>query len=85
MPANFPDAGVRKRRKKLGGDSGKNYTEGWVEFEDKRVAKATATILNGQQIGGKRRSAHHFDLWCLKYLPKFKWDHLTEEIGAGFG
>ena len=37
-------------------------------------------MLNGQQIGGKRRSTHYFDLWNLKYLPKFKWDHLTEEI-----
>jgi ESF2/ABP1 family protein len=37
-------------------------------------------MLNGQQMGGKRRSAHYFDLWTIKYLPKFKWDHLTEEI-----
>lgn len=39
-----------------------------------------ALILNGAQMGGKRRSAYHYDLWNLKYLPKFKWDHLTEEI-----
>lgn len=38
-------------------------------------------MLNGQPMGGKRRSAYHFDLWCLKYLPKFKWETLTEEIG----
>jgi len=37
-------------------------------------------MLNGEQMGGKRRSAHYFDLWNIKYLPKFKWDHLTEEI-----
>lgn len=34
-------------------------------------------MLNGQQMGGKRRSAYYYDLWCMKYLPKFKWDHLT--------
>jgi ESF2/ABP1 family protein len=51
-----------------------------VEFEDKADAKLAAAALNGQQIGGKRRSAYHFDLWAIKYLPKFKWDHLTEEI-----
>jgi ESF2/ABP1 family protein len=51
-----------------------------VEFEDKAVAKHVAASLNGQQIGGRRRSAYHYDLWNLKYLPKFKWDHLTEEI-----
>jgi ESF2/ABP1 family protein len=39
-------------------------------------------MLNGQQMGGKRRSAYHYDLWCLKYLPNFKWESLTEEIGA---
>lgn len=60
--------------------AGKNFTEGWVEFDDKAIAKSVAAGLNGQQIGGKRRSAYHFDLWCMKYLPKFKWDHLTEEI-----
>jgi hypothetical protein len=39
-------------------------------------------MLNGQQMGGKRRSAYHYDLWCLKYLPNFNWESLTEEIGA---
>ena len=45
-------------------------------------AKQVAEMLNGQPMGGKRRSAYHFDLWCIKYLPKFKWESLTEEIGA---
>ena len=76
------DASARKRRKKQGKNSGKNFTEGWVEFDDKRVAKRVADMLNGQPMGGKHRSAYHYDLWCLKYLSKFKWDHLTEEIGV---
>ena len=59
---------------------GKNFTEGWVEFRDKKKARATAEMLNGHQIGGKRRSAYYSDLWNLRYLPKFKWDNLTEEI-----
>ena len=37
-------------------------------------------MLNGNPIGGKRRGSHYSDLWCMKYLPKFKWDNLTEEI-----
>lgn len=45
-------------------------------------ALQVAAMLNGQQMGGKRRSAYHYDLWSMKYLPKFKWDHLTEEVGA---
>ena len=66
----------------MGKNTGKNFSEGWVEFEDKKVAKQVAAMLNGNPMGGKRRSAYHYDLWCLKYLPKFKWDHLSEEIGA---
>ena len=75
------DPALRKQRKQKGGNTGKNFTEGWVEFEDKAVAKQVAAMLNSNPIGGKRRSAYHYDLWSLKYLPKFKWDHLTEEIG----
>lgn len=37
-------------------------------------------MLNGTPIGGKVRSDHYFDLWTIKYLSKFKWEHLTEEI-----
>ena len=68
------------RRKKFGGNTGKNFTEGWVEFRDKKKARAAAEMLNGTQIGGKRRSAYYSDLWNMRYLPKFKWDNLTEEI-----
>lgn len=80
--AFFPTADplTRRKRKQHGGNSGKNFTEGWVEFEDKADAKRVVAMLNGQPMGGKRRSSHYYDLWCLKYLPKFKWDHLTEEI-----
>lgn len=74
------DPSLRKKRKKQGKDTGKIFTEGWVEFEDKSQAKQIAAALNGQPIGGRRRDAHYYDLWCMKYLPKFKWDHLTEEI-----
>ena len=53
----------------------------WVEFAKKGVAKRVAEMLNGQPMGGPKRSAYHYDLWNLKYLHKFKWDNLTEEIG----
>lgn len=74
------DPSMRKKRKKMGGHSGKKFTEGWVEFEDKKDAKLVAKLLNGEPMGGKKRSAHYYDLWCIKYLPKFSWDHLTEEL-----
>ena len=57
------------------------YTEGWVEFSDKRVAKTVAVMLNNNPIGGKKRSYYHDDLWNIKYLSKFKWSHITERIG----
>ncbi|KAK9707038.1 hypothetical protein RND81_07G169000 [Saponaria officinalis] len=72
-----PEAG--KRRKKSGGFRGKGFSEGWVEFSDKRVAKRVANMLNGEQIGGKKRSQFYYDIWNIKYLSKFKWDNLTEE------
>lgn len=80
LPSASQDPAIRLRRKKFGGNTGKNFTEGWVEFRDKKKARAAAEMLNGQQIGGKRRSAYYSDLWNIRYLPKFKWENLTEEI-----
>ena len=60
----------------------KEFSEAWIEFQDKRQARAVAELLNGNPMGGKNRSKYHDDLWTLKYLSKFKWDHLTEEVGA---
>ncbi|OZJ04749.1 hypothetical protein BZG36_01794 [Bifiguratus adelaidae] len=74
------DPKVAARRKKYAHNSKKNYSEGWVEFMDKKVAKLVALNLNTKPIGGKRRNYHHDDLWNIKYLPKFKWHHLTERI-----
>jgi len=30
--------------------------------------------------GGKKSSFYHDDTWTIKYLPKFKWHHLTERV-----
>ncbi|KAG0250922.1 RNA-binding ATPase activator esf2 [Mortierella polycephala] len=74
------DAKVAARRKKYGGNKKQNFTEGWVEFKDKSVAKQIAKTLNATIIGGNKNSYYHDDMWNIKYLPKFKWDHLTERI-----
>ncbi|KAF9939873.1 RNA-binding ATPase activator esf2 [Modicella reniformis] len=74
------DPKIATRRKKYGGNKKQNYTEGWVEFLDKSVAKQVAKVLNATIIGGKKNSHYHDDIWNIKYLPKFKWDHLTERI-----
>ena len=58
-----------------------HFTEGWVEFKDKKVARSVATMLNATPIGGKKGTRFRDDVWTMKYLPKFKWDMLTEQIG----
>ena len=51
----FTDLKERNKRKdKLS----RNFTEGWVEFISKRVAKEIATNLNMTQVGGKKRSKY---------------------------
>ncbi|KAF9579192.1 RNA-binding ATPase activator esf2 [Lunasporangiospora selenospora] len=74
------DAKVAARRKKYGGNRRQNFTEGWVEFMDKSIAKQVAQSLNTTTIGGKKRGCFHDDIWNIKYLPKFKWNHLTERV-----
>ncbi|GJJ72585.1 ESF2/ABP1 family protein [Entomortierella parvispora] len=74
------DPKVAARRKKYGGNKKQNFTEGWVEFVDKAVAKNVAKSLNTTIIGGNKSSYYHDDMWNIKYLPKFKWNHLTERI-----
>lgn len=75
------DAKVTARRKKYTKNRRMNFIEGWVEFKDKKVAKALAEHLNMKNIGGKRQSKYYHDMWNIKYLPKFKWHHLTEHMG----
>ncbi|KAI8570323.1 hypothetical protein RHMOL_Rhmol01G0025700 [Rhododendron molle] len=74
------DPAAQVHRKRAGGFRGKEFSEGWVEFSRKSVAKRVAKMLNGEQIGGKKRSIFFYDLWNIKYLSKFKWEDLTEDI-----
>ena len=61
-----------------------HFTEGWVEFKDKKVARSVADMLNAQSIGGKKGTRWKDDVWTMKYLPKFKWNMLTEQVGEDF-
>jgi len=58
------------------------FKEGWVEFADKKVARRVAEMLNTRPIGGKASERYHADLWSLKYLPKFKWSNLSDQIAV---
>lgn len=56
------------------------FTEGWVEFEKKKVAKWIAQNINATPISHKKGSKFCDILWSLKYLPGFKWIHLSERL-----
>lgn len=69
------DLDTKKKRK-----SRVNFTEGWVEFESKRVAKQVSEMLNNQRIGTRKKSRYYDMVWNIKYLPRFKWVHLSERL-----
>lgn len=77
---NPEDPKIAARRKKYKHNKRKNYTEGWIEFMDKKIARQVAAHLNNTNMGGKKRSYYYDDIWNIKYLPKFKWNHLTEQL-----
>ncbi|CAH0405605.1 unnamed protein product [Chilo suppressalis] len=56
------------------------FTEGWVEFQKKRVAKEVAAKLNNTKIGTRKKSRYYDMIWNIKYIPRFKWIHLSERL-----
>ena len=58
----------------------KRYTEGWVEYESKQIAKRVALSLHEQRMSNHKRNPHYDDRWCMKYLSSFQWNHLTEKV-----
>lgn len=61
------DAARRKRRRKATGNGTKRYMEGWVEFENKGIAKHVARSLNNTPISMHKRNVHYgktYQLLC---------------------
>ncbi|XP_037126813.1 activator of basal transcription 1 [Syngnathus acus] len=75
-----PDDGQVKGKKKRSGCKRSGFTEGWVEFRDKRVAKRVAASLHNTPMATRKRQTFVSDLWCIKYLHKFQWTHLSERL-----
>ncbi|WVO17032.1 hypothetical protein L204_104719 [Cryptococcus depauperatus] len=71
-----PDAVRQKRQKHISA----NFSEAWVEFLDKSIAKTVASMLNAQVIGGKKGDRWRDDIWTMRYLSGFKWEMLGEQI-----
>lgn len=59
-----------KAKKKAKKSYNCRFVEGWVEFKKKSAAKAVADMLNGKQIGGKRRTKFYDQIWSIKYLHR---------------
>ena len=76
------DPGAHTKRVRAGGNKKRSYTEGWVEFINKKDAKKVCELLNAQTIGGKKGGYYRDDIWNLLYLKGFKWQNLTEQIAA---
>ncbi|CAI4213029.1 unnamed protein product [Parascedosporium putredinis] len=74
------DPASHQRRVRAGGNKKKLFTEGWIEFVDKRDAKKAHQLLNARTIGGKKGSYYRDDVWSLVYLKGFKWRDLTAQI-----
>lgn len=72
-----PDSKDKNKRKDK---MTRHFTEGWIEFLSKRAAKDVASNLNNTPVGGKKRAKSHDVLWNIKYLPKFKWVHLSDRL-----
>uniref|UniRef100_A0A674HAY6 Activator of basal transcription 1 n=1 Tax=Taeniopygia guttata TaxID=59729 RepID=A0A674HAY6_TAEGU len=71
---------VRRRRQRPGGPPAVAFAEGWVEFRDKRAAKRAAKILHGAPMAPRPRSPFRHHCWSIKYLPGFRWPHLSERL-----
>lgn len=59
--------GKRKKKKKK---AIHRFTEGWIEFESKKVAKYVAKMLNNTQISTRKKSKFYDVMWNIKYLPR---------------
>ncbi|XP_065363755.1 uncharacterized protein LOC135957026 [Calliphora vicina] len=78
QPEKLPGGPDKKKKKRK--PFARHFTEGWVEFESKRVAKQIVPLLNNKQISSRKKSQFFDYLWSMKYLPRFKWCHLTERM-----
>jgi ESF2/ABP1 family protein len=56
------------------------YTEGWIEFASRKIAKRCAETLNATTVGGRKGGFYHDDIWNMKYLRGVGWDDLMAQV-----
>lgn len=76
----FTERHSKKSTQKKKKSKPKGFTEGWIEFKKKKIAKRVAITFNNTRVGDKKRSRYYDELWNMKYLPKFQWAHLMERL-----
>ncbi|XP_066596715.1 activator of basal transcription 1-like isoform X1 [Prorops nasuta] len=76
LAENDVEPGKKKKRKV----PARLFTEGWIEFESKKVAKYVAATLNNTQVSTRKKSKFYDLIWNIKYLKRFKWIHLSERL-----
>ena len=74
------DPQEHSRRVKQGGNKKRMYTDGWIEFVNKKDAKNAVELLNARTIGGPKGTYYRDDIWSLRYLKGFKWVRSVPEI-----
>uniref|UniRef100_H2YMQ4 Activator of basal transcription 1 n=1 Tax=Ciona savignyi TaxID=51511 RepID=H2YMQ4_CIOSA len=70
---------TKKKRLKPKYNQG-TFTEGWLEFGDKTIAKRLALTMNNTLISDGKKSKFKDFTWSIKYLHRFSWRHLTERL-----
>jgi ESF2/ABP1 family protein len=56
------------------------YSEGWIEFASRKIAKRCAETLNAATVGGRKGGFYHDDMWNMKYLRGVSWDDLMAQV-----
>ncbi|WFD22299.1 RNA-binding ATPase activator esf2 [Malassezia equina] len=84
------DTGATGKKKRAS-----HFSEGWIEFLSKKVARTAAEMLNAQPIGALGGASHSSrksqsgagvvnrwkdDVWTMKYLQGFRWPMLMEQM-----
>lgn len=69
----------QKRKGKAKYDRG-SFTEGWIEMGDKRLARRLAMTFNNTLITDGKKNKFQNYMWNVKYLPTFRWKHMTERL-----
>nr|ODN87004.1 pre-rRNA-processing protein ESF2 [Cryptococcus depauperatus CBS 7841] len=81
--AQRKDDVVKQKRQKY---ISPNFSEAWVKFLDKSIAKTAASMLNAQVIEERRETADkriqrwRDGIWTMRYLSGFKEEMLGEQI-----